>query len=110
MEDQRVKKLTESLESCFRDLQVPSPEEQERFHDRVEELRRLTNAMMADGHRVFSFTYHSPSLEPGHTPYVRDNAELDRFLGCFGRYFDYFMHELGGRPATPGEIKDKLAA
>ena len=75
-----------------------------------EELRRLTNAMMADGHRVFSFTYHSPSLEPGHTPYVRDNAELDRFLGCFGRYFDYFMHELGGRPATPGEIKDKLAA
>ncbi len=75
-----------------------------------EELRRLTEAMLTTGHRVFSFTYHSPSLEPGHTPYVRDRSELERFLGCFDRYFDYFMHEIGGRPATPGEIKAKLAA
>jgi len=75
-----------------------------------EELRRLTAAMLASGHRVFSFTYHSPSLEPGHTPYVRDRAQLERFLDCFDRYFDYFIHELGGRPATPGEIKARLTA
>ena len=75
-----------------------------------EELRRLTEAMLATGHRVFSFTYHSPSLEPGHTPYVRDHADLERFLACFDRYFDFFMRELGGRPATPGEIKARLAA
>ncbi len=75
-----------------------------------EELRRLTAAMIASGHRVFSFTSHSPSLEPGHTPYVRDRADLERFLDCFDRYFDYFTHELGGRPATPGEIKAKLTA
>jgi hypothetical protein len=75
-----------------------------------EELRRLTGAMVASGHRVFSFTYHSPSLEPGHTPYVRDRADLDRFLDCFDRYVDYFKHELGGRPATPGEIKASLTA
>jgi hypothetical protein len=75
-----------------------------------EELRRLTDAMHSAGHRVFSFTYHSPSLEPGHTPYVRNSGDLERFLACFDRYFDYFMHEIGGQPATPWDIKARLRA
>ena len=39
-----------------------------------EEQRRLTRAMLRRGYRVFSFTFHSPSLVPGNTPYVRDAA------------------------------------
>ena len=71
-----------------------------------QEHRRLTDAMFADGHRVFSFTYHSPSLAPGNTPYVSSEADLATFLDRFERYFDYFMGELGGQPATPLDIRD----
>ena len=72
------------------------------------ELRRLTRAMLARGHSVFSFTYHSPSLVPGNTPYVRSEGELTAFLDTCRRYFEYFMGDIGGRPATPWEIR-KLA-
>ncbi|MHA1569333.1 MAG: polysaccharide deacetylase family protein [Alphaproteobacteria bacterium] len=74
------------------------------------EHRRLTRAMLGRGQRVFSFTYHSPSLAPGHTPYVRDEAELAVFLDRFDRYFDYFLGEIGGRAATLREARDLLAA
>ena len=69
-----------------------------------DEMRRLTATLHARGHRVFSFTYHSPSLAPGHTPYTPDKAALDRFLDCFRAYFDWFMGPFGGKPATASEI------
>jgi hypothetical protein len=69
------------------------------------EQRRLTRALLRKGHRVFSFTYHSPSLAPGNTPYVRSEADLRAFLRRIEEYLDFFMSELGGRAATPFEIK-----
>jgi hypothetical protein len=72
-----------------------------------EEQRRLTRAMLRRGHRVFSLTFHSPSLVPGNTPYVRDAAQLRSFLGCIERYLDFFMGEIGGRPATLFEVRDR---
>jgi hypothetical protein len=69
------------------------------------EQRRLTKALIRRGHRVFSLTYHSPSLAPGNTPYVRTNNDLDAFLGRIEQYVDFFMSEIGGRPATPLEVK-----
>jgi hypothetical protein len=74
-----------------------------------EEQRRLTRALLRNGHRVFSFTYHSPSLAPGNTPYVRSEADLRGFLRRIEQYLDFFMGELGGRPATPFEIKTLAA-
>lgn len=65
-----------------------------------EEHKALTRALYDAGHRVFVFAYHSPSLAPGNTPYVRDGRELKAFLDRFERYFDFFMGELAGRPAT----------
>ena len=69
------------------------------------EQRRLTRALFRNGHRVFSFTYHSPSLAPGNTPYVRSEADLRAFLRRIEQYLDFFMGELGGHAATPFEIK-----
>jgi len=61
---------------------------------------RLVDAMHARGQRIFGYTYHSPSLVPGHTPYVRSAAELDRFLDRFDAFFDYFFGKLGGQATT----------
>ena len=70
-----------------------------------DELRRLTRALLRRKHRVFSFTYHSPSLAPGNTPYVRDKTDLRAFLGRIERYLDFFTDEVGGRAVTPLEVK-----
>jgi hypothetical protein len=69
------------------------------------EQRRLTLALLRKGHRVFSLTYHSPSLAPGNTPYVRTEADLQAFLRRIEQYFEFFTGELGGRAVTPFEIK-----
>jgi hypothetical protein len=72
-----------------------------------EEQRRLTRAMLRRGYRVFSLAYHSPSLAPGNTPYVRNSAELRSFLRRIEQYLEFFMGEIGGRPATPFEVKEQ---
>jgi len=73
-----------------------------------DELRRLTDTLLAAGQRLFSFTYHSPSLVPGNTPYVRDEAELARFTGLIERYCDYFIGACGGTGGTPQEVRALL--
>lgn len=75
-----------------------------------EEHVKLTRALLAAGQRVFSFTYHSPSLAPGNTPYVQSDADLSAFLDKFERYFDFFFGDIGGRAATPLEIKSLMAS
>jgi hypothetical protein len=70
------------------------------------EQRRLTRALLASGHRVFSLTYHSPSLAPGNTPYVRTEADLRAFLHRIEQYLDFFMTEIGGVAKTPLEVRD----
>lgn len=74
-----------------------------------EELRRLTDTMVKQGHRVFSFTYHSPSLTPGNTPYVQTKEDLDAFVNKIRRYCRYFVDELGGCAISPLELYDLLA-
>jgi hypothetical protein len=61
--------------------------------------------LLRKGHRVFSFAYHSPSLAPGNTPYVRTEADLRGFLNRIEQYLDFFFKEVGGRAATPFEVK-----
>jgi hypothetical protein len=61
---------------------------------------RLIEKMARRGHRIFSLTYHSPSLQPGHTPYVRDEGDLARFLGAIEQVLTFFRDEMGGRFTT----------
>ena len=53
---------------------------------------------------MFTLSYHSPSLVPGHTPYVRSAADLERFLDTLERTLDHVMGDLGGRPTTPEAV------
>ncbi len=70
-----------------------------------EEQRRLTRALLRNGHRVFSLTYHSPSLVPGNTPYVRNEDDLHVFLERIAGYLKFFVEEVGGQAMTPFEVK-----
>jgi hypothetical protein len=73
-----------------------------------EEHRKLTRHLLRRGVRCFTFTFHSPSVEPGCTPYVRTQVDLRTFLDRCRRYFDYFLGELGGISMTPLELRRHL--
>jgi hypothetical protein len=72
------------------------------------DLCRLTEFLLARGVRVFTLSFHSPTLDPGRTPYVRDRVELNNFLDVLRRYLGYFLGELEGTSMTPLEIKKHL--
>ncbi len=63
---------------------------------RIEEAKRLVRFMRAAGHVVFVLSYHSPSLEPGNTPYVRTQNDLETFLRWLEEFYDFFTGEIGG--------------
>jgi hypothetical protein len=67
----------------------------------LDEMKAITRALIARGLRTFTFSFHSPSVEPGHTPYVRSQADLGRFLQAMEQYFEFFFGELAGRATTP---------
>ncbi|MCM8730153.1 polysaccharide deacetylase family protein [Hephaestia sp. GCM10023244] len=52
---------------------------------------------LGEGVRVLNFAFHSPSLVPGHTPYVRDAADLAAFHGWWDRVLD-LLDRLGATP------------
>jgi hypothetical protein len=72
------------------------------------EMVSLTRTLLADGLRMFSLTFHSPSLEPGHTPYVRSRGELDDFLKRIQGYLEFFLGEVNGLPSTPEDFRREL--
>jgi hypothetical protein len=71
----------------------------------IAEARRLVGHMVGVGHKVFVLTYHSPSLEPGNTPYVRTAEDLARFLGWLDAFYDYFTREVGGVCASWRDVR-----
>jgi hypothetical protein len=56
-----------------------------------------------EGLPVLVFSFHSPSLRPGHTPYVRDEDELDQLYDWWRTLFGYLARR-GVRPTTVAEI------
>lgn len=73
-----------------------------------EEHLKVTRDLLGRGVRTFTWSFHSPSVVPGCTPYVGSQAELDRFLDSFRRFFDFFLGTLGGVATTPYGLKQEL--
>lgn len=46
-----------------------------------------------DGHQIFSLSFHTPTLVPGHTPYVRDAADLRIFWAWWDGVFAHFARK-----------------
>lgn len=74
----------------------------------LSEQQRLTRALLKRGIRVFVYSFHSPSVAPGHTPYVRDEADRQRFLDSLRGYLAFFRDRLGGVGMTPLEVREYL--
>lgn len=64
------------------------------------------DAAIAAGLPLLNFSFHSPSLQPGHTPYVR--TEADR--AAFYRWWDQVLGHLAGRGVRATTAAEVLAA
>jgi hypothetical protein len=62
--------------------------------------------MLRRGNWLFVMHYHSPSLSPGHTPYVRSAKDADRFVQCIREVCRFFFEEVGGMPGYPPDLLD----
>lgn len=69
----------------------------------VDEAIRGIDMALDDGLPLLMFSFHSPSLHPGHTPYVRDEADLDALYDWWRRIFAY-LDRRGVRPTTIGGV------
>lgn len=67
------------------------------------EVKEAIRVAHGDGLRLFNLAFHSPSLEPGHTPYVRDAADLAKFWAWWDGVFDLFAL-LGVKNASLDEL------
>lgn len=76
----------------------------------ADEQCRLLDALVARGCTTFTMVYHSPSLSPGHTPYVRTRADLAAFLETIETVLTHFRDALGGRFTTLSQIHADHAA
>ncbi len=72
----------------------------------VREAIEAVRVAVGEGLRVLSFAFHSPSLAPGHTPYVRDEAELRAFWS----WWDAVLAELDRLGAKPAGLDEVIAA
>lgn len=72
----------------------------------VDDVKRAIDTMLSDGQQFLSFSFHSPSLTPGHTPYVRNSADLTNFYG----WWDKVLTFLAARKVLPASVDEILAA
>jgi hypothetical protein len=72
----------------------------------IEEAIKGIDIAIDDGLPVLVFSFHSPSLSPGLTPYVRDEEGLDQLYDWWRAIFTY----LKKRQIRPASVRDILAA
>lgn len=67
------------------------------------EAIRCIDLTLADGLPILVFSFHSPSLRPGHTPYVRDARQLDQLYDWWRVVFTHLAC-CGIKPASVSDI------
>jgi hypothetical protein len=72
----------------------------------LHEVLQAVDQMLDDGVQLLSISFHSPSCVPGHTPFVRDEADL----ATFNAWWDGVLGLLARRGVTSASLGDLLLA
>jgi hypothetical protein len=72
----------------------------------AEEALRGIDIALDEGLPLLVFSFHSPSLAVGHTPYVRSDEDLDAFYAWWRTILDY----LASRNVAPSSVSDIMTA
>lgn len=69
----------------------------------IEEALRGVDIALDDRLPIIVLSFHSPSLAPGYTPYVRNEDDVDRLYEWFRQVYAY-LKQRGVQPTTVAEI------
>lgn len=69
-------------------------------------MRDLARSLVARGSKCLVLMFHSSSLKPGCSPYVRSDSDLDKFLERLRLFFAFAIEELKAAPIPLGECYD----
>ncbi len=72
----------------------------------ISDVKNAIDAMLGSGQCYFSFSFHSPSIAPGHTPYVRNSAELSDFY----HWWDHILTYLATKGIKPASVEETIEA
>jgi hypothetical protein len=67
----------------------------------LKEMIALSDYLVKRGCKILTLSFHSPSVKPGCTPYVRSQSDLAGFLSKIENYIDYFFSKYSGQSMTP---------
>jgi hypothetical protein len=70
------------------------------------DVKEAISLLLDDGLSYLSFSFHSPSIAPGHTPYVRNSADLSDFY----RWWDAILSHLARSGVTPASLEQVIDA
>jgi hypothetical protein len=73
-----------------------------------EEHVKITKFLYNKGVRTFTWSFHSPTVMAGTTPYVESEQDVQKFLDSFHQYFEFFFKTMNGVAITPTLLKNKL--
>lgn len=100
--------------SPFTTLRVPGLLSQLRLLERIRlstegfnvgDLKRVSRHLIRQGLRTLVLSFHSPSIAPGFTPYVRTEADLESFLASLDAFLAFAIKEFDAVPSTPHEVR-----
>jgi len=72
------------------------------------EMIQLARALVSSGARILDLTFHSSSLLPGATPFVRSQREKEEFVARIEAFLEFCADE-GFQFATVGQVGMELA-
>lgn len=74
------------------------------------ELQALTDTLLESGDGVITLSFHSPTVLPGHTPFVRDESEREAFFLRIRRYVEWLDRQYRARCLQAREVRALLSA
>ena len=73
------------------------------------ELQKLTDTLLEAGDEVITLSFHSPTIHPGHTPFVRSESDREAFFLRIRRYVAWLDRQYRARCLQAGEVRALLS-
>jgi len=74
----------------------------------LKDMIRLSDILIRKGAAVLNFTFHSPSLLPGKSPFVLNRKDLEGFYAKIEKYFEYLHRKTRFQSLTLFEVRKAL--
>lgn len=69
------------------------------------DMIKLTDTLTIHGISVLNFTFHTPSLLPGKSPFIRNSDDLENFYSEITNYFEYLSQATRFESLTLSEVR-----